>query len=94
MKMFYFLSLLLILKLSLTASCVSSLECQTTACCKEGECVDNAECRKDVRNVYLAVGLVGLGFIIIISIYFIWSIRETRKNVRKLRDSENNNKVK
>jgi hypothetical protein len=91
----YLLICLTLLKILLAAdTCKSNLECTTTACCKEGQCINNEECKKDIRNVYIAVGMVGLGFIIIISIYFIWSIRETRKNVRKLRDSENTNKVK
>jgi hypothetical protein len=95
MKMFFVICLIIINFFSAqNNTCVSNLECTTTACCKEGICVEHDECRKDIRNVYIAVGMVGLGFIIIISIYFVWSIRETRKNVRMLRDSENANKVK
>lgn len=94
MKMFYVLLLKLISIITTADACISNLECTTTACCKEGQCVEHESCKRDIRNVYLAVGLVGLGFIIVISIYFVWSIRETRKNVRKLRDTENANKVK
>jgi hypothetical protein len=94
MKTFFLIFLTILKIFSAADTCISNLECTATACCKNGICVDHEDCRRDIRNVYLAVGMVGLGFIIIISIYFIWSIRETRKNVRKLRDSENTNKVK
>ncbi len=91
--MFYIVLQTLLSIIYTSNNCTSSLEC-ATACCKDNQCVENDICKQDIRNVYIAVGLVGLGFIIVISIYFIWSIRETRKNVRKLRDSENANKVK
>ena len=57
------------------------------ACCRD-VCVDQEICKTAIRNVYIAVGIVGIIFLVIIGIFFIWSIRETRQNVKKLRDNE------
>lgn len=66
-------------------ACISSLECKSTGCCKKGECVDTSTCKSSVRTVYIAVSLVGFVFIVITIIYYITSIKETRENVRIIR---------
>ena len=74
---------------NLSDTCISNLECQS-ACCRVS-CVEQEVCKTDIRNIYIAVGIVGIVFLIIIGIYFVWSIKETRENVKKLRDNENKN---
>jgi hypothetical protein len=88
MKIFLFLFFLIQMTLQQT-TCSSNLECTQTACCKEGKCVEFDICIDDIRNIYIAIGIVGFLFLIVIFIYFIWSISQTRKNVKKLRDQMN-----
>ena len=72
--------------------CVSNLECLNSACCKGNVCVSNEECKNDVVNVYIAVGVVGIAFILASVGYFFVSIKASRENVRKIKEKlkENN----
>jgi hypothetical protein len=72
---------------SLNESCESNLECVRSACCKENKCVINDLCKTDVQKIYIAVGLVGVFFFFYSLIYFICSIRASRQNVKKIKES-------
>jgi len=51
----------------LNETCISNLECNS-ACCRLN-CVDQSKCKTDIRIIYIAVGIVGIVFLIIIGIY-------------------------
>jgi phage shock protein PspC (stress-responsive transcriptional regulator) len=90
MKLFLIFICLALAQLTLQQTdCSSNLECSQTACCRDGKCVEFDICIADIRNIYIAIGIVGFLFLIVIFIYFIWSISQTRKNVKKLRDQMN-----
>ena len=76
--------------LALNENCASSLLCDS-ACCRDSKCVSNDVCKSEMNNIYIAVGCVGIFFLIVNIIYFMCSIRETRENVKKIKDSINNN---
>ncbi len=66
--------------------CVSNLECLNSACCRGNVCVSNEECRNDMVNVYIAVGVVGIAFILATVGYLYISIKASRENVRKIKE--------
>jgi Na+/melibiose symporter-like transporter len=70
-------------------SCKSNLECEDSACCREDKCQELKWCQDEANKVYLAVGCVGIMFLIITIIYFIFSIRKIRENVRKIKENLN-----
>lgn len=71
--------------------CESSLECNDSICCQNGFCVDNEKCQANKLKVYVAVGILGLIFIILSFIYLYFVISESKKNVDKMRE---NNEIK
>lgn len=70
---------------SLGNACISNLDCLDSACCRNNICVTNDICMVDMRNIYIAIGIVGFSFLVATLIYFIISIRTTRENVRKIK---------
>lgn len=77
--------------LNLNETCSSNLDCYKTACCKKNVCVANDPCWQDMVNIYIAVGLVGMTFIVMSIIYFISSIKSIREGVKKLKSEINEN---
>jgi hypothetical protein len=74
--------------------CATNLDCSSTTCCKNKKCVDNDACKQDMIKVYIAVGLVGVFFLILSLIYFFISIKEIRENVKRIKmESKNENKT-
>lgn len=73
-------------------SCVTNFDCLNSACCKNSKCVTNDTCVTDTRGIYIAIGLVGFGFVLITFIYFICVIKATRESVKKLREKMIENK--
>eukprot|EP00340_Litonotus_pictus_P003417 CAMPEP_0170529410 /NCGR_PEP_ID=MMETSP0209-20121228/21494_1 /TAXON_ID=665100 ORGANISM="Litonotus pictus, Strain P1" /NCGR_SAMPLE_ID=MMETSP0209 /ASSEMBLY_ACC=CAM_ASM_000301 /LENGTH=129 /DNA_ID=CAMNT_0010821339 /DNA_START=1 /DNA_END=390 /DNA_ORIENTATION=+ len=67
-------------------TCKSSLDCPNTVCCQNEECVDNDECQKNKTRVYVAVGCLGIFFIIASLIYMFWVINDSKKNVEQMRE--------
>ncbi len=90
MKVIFTLICLFDYMLALNENCVSSLECIDSACCRNNKCVQNDVCKSEMNNVYIAIGCVGIFFLIVNIIYFIRSIRITRENVRKMKEALNN----
>lgn len=66
--------------------CNSNLDCTSTVCCRDGKCVDFDVCKSSMINSYIAIGVVGAGLILITMIYFIVAVKQTRKNVRAIRE--------
>ena len=90
MKYVYLLSIFLGYLVNLITSaetCLTKFNCPNSACCKDNLCVDAEMCLKDRDKVYIAVGVIGAGFLIGTFIYFIISIRNTRANVRKIKET-------
>lgn len=88
MKYIYLLSIVLTYLIQfINSECQTKFNCPNSACCKNNVCVDSSLCLKDRDKVYIAVGVVGAGFIIGTFIYFIISIRNTRANVRKIKEN-------
>ncbi len=77
--------------LTLSEKCVSNFQCMDSACCSDGLCVASDTCKKIQHNVYLAVGLVGLFFLIATLIYFLYSMMSTRARVRKIKEDMKKN---
>jgi hypothetical protein len=90
MKYVYLLSIILSFLVNFITSvetCQTKFNCPNSACCKNNICVDADMCLKDRDKVYIAVGVIGAGFLIGTFIYFIISIRNTRANVRKIKEN-------
>lgn len=64
-------------------TCVTSLECLQTACCKDGKCVEQSKCSKDNKICYGLVGAIGIVFLALIFVYFFLQIKESREKFQK-----------
>ena len=68
-------------------TCKNNLDCSAaSACCKLNTCVAQSQCTIDTRNYYIIVGSVGAFFILIVFIYFICVISESRKNILRIKE--------
>ena len=93
MRTFILTSVILILitiksSLCLNETCISNFDCLDSACCKNKICVNSDTCRKDITNSYIAIGCVGILFLLGTFIYFFVMMKETRENVRKIREKQ------
>jgi len=75
---------------TLNEKCITNLECSDSYCCRNDICVSDAVCISETNYVYIAVGSCGIVFLILTFIYFLYSIRETRDNLRKMQIELNN----
>ena len=84
-KLIIIISLIsLVVSQNTVLDCFTNLECLDSGCCKNNKCVESDECRADISNMYIAIGVVGLFFVIISIVYFLLSVKVIRKNVREI----------
>ena len=90
-KKFFFAILIIILNVDTILSqqeCSTNLECKETGCCHKDVCSDASECKKRNKFCYIFVGVGAFIIIVIITIYFIRKIRETKKHLEYLRKTD------
>ena len=85
----------------LNQNCTSNFNCidkininQSSICCIDGVCVSHDICIQRNRYTYLISGMVGVLITILTIIYFLLTIRNSRKNVLEIKKNldEVNNK--
>lgn len=64
--------------------CITNFECRSTVCCRDYKCVESSECKTDVTNTYIYVGIIAVVFLVLVIIFFVRAIRETRKSVNEI----------
>lgn len=64
--------------------CLTNFECRSTACCQDFKCVESSKCKTDVRNTYIIVGIIAVVFLVLVSIFFGKTIKDTRKSVNDI----------
>ena len=87
-KNIFFIFLLLIVNIINIKTCTTNLECKMTGCCHNGVCEKESKCKK--RNI-LCYALVGVGAFVVnvlIVIYSLRKIRETKKYLNYLKKTE------
>ncbi len=66
--------------------CLTNFECRSTACCRDYKCVESSECKNDVLNTYMSVGIIAVVFLILVIAYFVKSVQDTRKSVNEIQN--------
>ena len=74
----------------LTQKCSTNLECKETGCCHDDMCSEKSECRKRNKLCYAFVGVGAFVVLVIIIIYFVRKIRETKKHLEYLKNTDPN----
>ena len=89
-KRFLFILLIAIINISniFSQSCSTNLECKDTGCCHDGKCSEDSECRRRNKFCYIFVGVGAFVVLVIIVIYFVRKIRETKKHLEYLRKTD------
>ena len=88
-RLFLILFLLIINIIStLSQSCYSNLECKSTGCCHDNKCSEKSDCRKRNKLCYAFVGVGAFVVLVVIIIYFVRKIRETKKHLEYLRKTD------
>ena len=72
----------------LSQKCSTNLECKETGCCKDDKCSPKSDCRKRNKLCYTFVGVGAFVVLILIVIYFIRKIKETKKHLEYLRKTD------
>ena len=80
--------LIIILNIVISQQCTTNLECKETGCCHNDVCSEASECKKRNRLCYIFVGVGAFIIIVIITIYFIRKIRETKNHLEYLRKTD------
>ena len=66
--------------------CITNFECRSTVCCRDYKCVESSECKNDVLNTYMSVGIIAAAFLILVIAYFVKSVQDTRKSVNEIQN--------
>lgn len=76
--------------------CTYRLDCPNTLCCIDGICTDTDKCRSNRNTVYVLVGLIGFGFLIVACLYMFYNISSIRRNVeqKKIKKREEDGLIK
>ena len=69
-------------------SCSTNLECKETGCCKDDKCSPKSDCRKRNKLCYAFVGVGAFVVLILIIIYFLRKIKETKKHLEYLKKTD------
>ena len=69
-------------------SCSTNLECKDTGCCHDNICDSKSKCKKRNKLCYAFVGVGAFIVNVLIAIYFIRKIRETKRHLEYLRKTE------
>ena len=69
-------------------SCKTNLECKETGCCHKNVCESKGKCKKRNRLCYAFVGVGAFVVNVLIIIYSIRKIRETKNHLEYLRKTE------
>ena len=88
-KYFLILTIIIINFLCISAQrCSSNLECKETGCCHDDKCQDESKCKKRNKFCYGFVGLGAFLMNVIIVMYFIKKIKETKSDLEYQRKTE------
>ena len=68
--------------------CSTNLECKSTGCCHDNKCSEKSDCRKRNKLCYAFVGVGAFVVLVVIIIYFVRKIRETKKHLEYLRKTD------
>ena len=68
--------------------CSTNLECKDTGCCKDDKCSPKSDCRKRNKLCYAFVGVGAFVVLVLIVIYFIRKIKETKKHLEYLKNTD------
>ena len=71
-----------------TLRCSTNLECKDTGCCKDNKCSPKGDCRKRNKLCYAFVGVGAFIVLVLIVIYFIRKIKETKKHLEYLKNTD------
>jgi len=69
-------------------SCSTNLECKDTGCCKDNKCSPKSDCRRRNKLCYAFVGVGAFVVLVVIVIYFIRKIKETKKHLEYLKNTD------
>ena len=69
-------------------SCTTNLECKDTGCCHDDVCSEKNKCRRRNKLCYAFVGVGAFVVLVLIIIYFVRKIRETKKHLEYLRKTD------
>ena len=72
----------------MSQQCSTNLECKETGCCHDEKCSEKSECRRRNKLCYAFVGVGAFVVLVIIIIYFVRKIRETKKHLEYLRKTD------
>ena len=64
------------------------MECKETGCCHDNICDSKSKCKKRNKLCYAFVGVGAFVVNVLIAIYFIRKIRETKRHLEYLRKTE------
>ena len=89
----YKLNLILLLIITniistISQSCSSNLECKDTGCCHDDVCSPKSDCKKRNKFCYGFVGVGAFIILVIIVIYFIRKIKQTKRHLEHLRRTD------
>ena len=89
-KKFFIILLILISNISkiFSQKCTTNLDCKNTGCCHDDRCSDKSECRRRNKLCYAFVGVGAFVVLIIIIIYFVCKIKETKKHLQYLKKTD------
>jgi hypothetical protein len=71
-----------------TLRCSTNLECKDTGCCKDNKCSPKGDCRRRNKLCYAFVGVGAFVVLVVIVIYFIRKIKETKKHLEYLKNTD------
>ena len=71
-----------------TLRCSTNLECKDTGCCKDNKCSPKGDCRRRNKLCYAFVGVGAFIVLVLIVIYFIRKIKETKKHLEYLKNTD------
>ena len=69
-------------------ACSTNMECKETGCCHDNACESKSKCKKRNKLCYAFVGIGAFVVNVLIAIYFIRKIRETKRHLEYLRKTE------
>ena len=78
----------------LSQKCSTNLECKETGCCKDDKCSPKSDCRKRNKLCYAFVGVGAFVVLVVIIIYFIRKIKQTKKHLEYLRKTDASARIK